>query len=422
MATDTVTRTEIARRCGAVTALASAAILVAGCSAPDEAVDPSPTQETGQPVALAANVDDDAADVTVDTVVTIEAEHGQVISATIVGRGPDGKDEVAGRVSGGSWIATQRLEPGTTYTIEAVGTGENGADQKLSSSFTTEQLALSQQTYPAVAPLEGETVGVGMPVIVSFDIPVENKALFERNMHVSVDDEDVTGSWSWLSDRVVHYRPQHYWPAGTDVHVSLKVNGLPAGGGIYGQQDQEVDFAIGRKAVSVVDVAAHRLTYKVDGKAVRTIPVTTGDSTHRTRKGTKIIMEKFASVDMDAASTGVDADAPDYYNIEGVKWAMRLTNSGEFLHAAPWSVGSQGVANVSHGCTGMSTANAGWLYHHSRRGDVVKFVNSPRGLEDNNGWTDWNTSWKAWREGSALYRDDDEPAPNSDSTASSTSA
>ena len=41
---------------------------------------------------------------------------------------------------------------------------------------------------------------------------------------------------------------------------------------------------------------------------------------------------------------------------------MRLTYSGEFLHAAPWSVGSQGYANVSHGCTGMSTANAQWLY------------------------------------------------------------
>ena len=46
---------------------------------------------------------------------------------------------------------------------------------------------------------------------------------------------------------------------------------------------------------------------------------------------------------------------------------MRETNSGEFLHAAPWSVGSQGNANVSHGCTGMSTANAQWLYDIAKR-------------------------------------------------------
>ncbi len=92
-------------------------------------------------------------------------------------------------------------------------------------------------------------------------------------------------------------------------------------------------------------------------------------------------MEKFSSIDMDAATTGVDSEDPGYYNIKDVRWAMRLTNSGEFLHAAPWSVGSQGSANVSHGCTGMSTANASWLYSHSRRGDVVHYVHSPRPLE-----------------------------------------
>ena len=46
---------------------------------------------------------------------------------------------------------------------------------------------------------------------------------------------------------------------------------------------------------------------------------------------------------------------------------MRVTYSGEFIHAAPWSVGSQGVANVSHGCTGLSTADAAWLYAKIRR-------------------------------------------------------
>jgi lipoprotein-anchoring transpeptidase ErfK/SrfK len=113
-------------------------------------------------------------------------------------------------------------------------------------------------------------------------------------------------------------------------------------------------------------------------------------------------MEKFPKVDMDAATTGVDSEDPDYYDIEDVKWAMRVTNSGEFLHAAPWSAASHGRANVSHGCTGMSTANASWLYQNSRRGDVVKFINSPRGMEDQNGWTDWNVSWDDWKAGSAL--------------------
>ena len=51
----------------------------------------------------------------------------------------------------------------------------------------------------------------------------------------------------------------------------------------------------------------------------------------------------------------------------------------------------------------MSTANASWLYHHSRRGDVVRYVHSPRPLEDRNGWTDWNVSWSTWLKGSALH-------------------
>jgi hypothetical protein len=113
-------------------------------------------------------------------------------------------------------------------------------------------------------------------------------------------------------------------------------------------------------------------------------------------------MEKFSSVDMDAATTGVDSEDPGYYNISDVRWAMRLTNSGEFIHAAPWSVGSQGRDNVSHGCTGMSTADAKWLYDRSRRGDVVEYVDSPRPLEDRNGWTDWNVPWATWTAGSAL--------------------
>lgn len=140
----------------------------------------------------------------------------------------------------------------------------------------------------------------------------------------------------------------------------------------------------------------------VDGKDLRTIPVSTGKPGHETRGGTRIIMEKFSSVDMDAATTGVDSTDPDYYDISDVCWAMRVTNSGVFLHAAPWSVGSQGRENVSHGCVGMSTAEAKWVYDRSRRGDVVEFVGSSRSLEPNNGWTDWNVDWDDWEAGSAV--------------------
>jgi lipoprotein-anchoring transpeptidase ErfK/SrfK len=375
--------------------VAVATLLLTSCSADNvkKAVTP------GDPVSLSASVKDDAKGVTVDTIVTADAEHGSITEATLVSA--DGKSKVSGRVTGTQWVASERLEPGTEYKLTVKGTGDDKEEGTLERTFTTEALTLQQQTYPSVAPLKGETVGVGMPVIVTFDIPVKNKALFERNMDVTAN-KDVEGSWSWISDTVAHYRPKTFWPAGTNVKVNLRLNGLPAGNGIYGQQDQKVPFKIGRKIVSTVDIAAHRLIVRIDGKAARTIPVSTGDSKHRTRYGTKVIMEKFPKVDMDAATTGVDSEDPDYYDISDVKWAMRVTNSGEFLHAAPWSASSHGRANVSHGCTGMSTANADWLYHQSKRGDVVKFKNSPRGMEDQNGWTDWNVSWDDWKAGSAL--------------------
>ncbi len=382
--------------------LSAVAILASGCSASQSPREAAPTADPTPDVALVSNVSDRAADIAVDTLVSVSAKDGDVTSAKLVAAGDE--PAIEGEVVDGTWTASDRLEPGTKYTLTAEGENADGAAKTMTSSFTTQDLTLEEQTYPAVAPLEGETVGVGMPVIVTFDIPIKDKALFEENMHVTTS-KDVEGSWSWLSDQEAHYRPKEYWPANTDVTVDVDVNGLPAGNGVFGQQDQKIDFTVGRSAVSTVDVDDQTLTYTRDGKTIRTIPVTNGDDTHRTREGIKIVMEKFESVDMDAASTGVDADAPDYYNIEGVKWAMRLTNSGEFLHAAPWSVGSQGSANVSHGCTGMSTENAGWLYDNSIRGDVVTYIDSPRALEDRNGWTDWNVDWDTWLQGSALNDD-----------------
>ena len=116
-----------------------------------------------------------------------------------------------------------------------------------------------------------------------------------------------------------------------------------------------------------------------NGKLLRTIPITTGEQPKfTTRSGIKVIMEKFDAKRMNSETVGITGDSADGYDIDNVQWAMRVTYSGEFIHAAPWSVGSQGYANVSHGCTGMSTANADWLYHMTVRGDVVEYTGTDR--------------------------------------------
>ena len=339
-------------------------------------------------------------DVPVSTVLEVSAHDGRLSTVDVTGSGDVGA--LTGTIAGdGSvWGAADRLEPGTTYTVKASVRGDDGELVTKRQKFTTQDLSLDQQTYASVAPLPGETVGVGMPVIVTFDVPVTNRASMERHMSVTTTPKQ-PGTWSWLSDNVVHYRPKSYWKAGTTVDVDLDVNGVDAGNGIYGQEDREVQFQIGDAHIYKVDMNTHQMKVFSNGKLLRTIPITTGEQPKfTTRSGIKVIMEKFDSKRMNSETVGITG--ADAYDIDNVQWAMRVTNSGEFVHAAPWSVGSQGYANVSHGCTGMSTDNADWLYHMSVRGDVVDYTGTDRGIEPGNGYSDWNVSWEDYKAGSAL--------------------
>jgi lipoprotein-anchoring transpeptidase ErfK/SrfK len=349
-----------------------------------------------EPVRLATSFTD-ASSVRIDAPVTVTADGGTLDTVKVTS--PAGP--LTGKVKGGTWTSTTRLEPGTDYVISAAATRSDGESVQRTRRFHTVDLTLDEQTYAAVAPLDGETVGVGMPVIVTFDLPVTDKALFEKHMRVTSTPAQ-KGSWYWLSDREAHYRPASYWQAGTDVSVDLDVNSLPAGNGIYGQEDRQVSFHVGDAHVYKVNAQTHQMQVFSNGALLRTIPITTGKPGFTTRSGTKVIIEKFAKKRMNSETVGINRNSPEAYDIDDVRWAMRVTYSGEFLHAAPWSVGSQGYANVSHGCTGMSTADAGWLYAMSRRGDVVEYTGTDRWMTLENGYGDWNLSFPDWKAGSAL--------------------
>ncbi len=347
------------------------------------------------PVRLTTSFSDPTA-VPIDAPVTVSTT-GATLDAVSVS---SAVGDVVGAVAGDSWTSSDLLEPGTDYTITASATSSDGRDVERTRSFHTVDLTLDQQTFAAIAPLDGETVGVGMPVVVTFDLPVTDRALFEKHMHVT-STPDQRGSWYWLSDREAHFRPKSYWKAGTDVSVDLDVNSLPAGNGIYGQESRSIDFHIGESHVYKVDARTDQMQVFSNGTLLRTIPITTGKPGFTTRSGTKVILEKFATKRMNSETVGINRDSPEAYDIDDVRWAMRVTYSGEFLHAAPWSVGSQGHANVSHGCTGMSTADAGWLYAMSRRGDVVEYTGTDRQMTLSNGYGDWNLSPADWKSGSA---------------------
>jgi lipoprotein-anchoring transpeptidase ErfK/SrfK len=267
--------------------------------------------------------------------------------------------------------------------------------------FRTAALTLDQQTFPSIAPLNGETVGVGMPVIVTFDVPVTDRASIEKHLHVTSAPSQ-KGSWHWISSTEVHWRPATYWKAGSRVTVNADINSVPAGNGIYGQLDRQIQFNVGDAHIYKVDAKTDEMRVFSNGRLLRTVPVTTGKPGFVTRSGTKIIIEKDRHKRMNSETIGIDPNGPNGYNIGDVEFAMRLTYTGEFLHAAPWSVADQGRANVSHGCTGMSTSNADWLYHMSRRGDVVETTGTTRHMTLTNGYGDWNESFAQYQQGSAL--------------------
>ena len=336
--------------------------------------------------------------VEVDEVIRIDATDGELRSVRV--ESPAGP--LAGRLQGGTWTSTARLEPGTRYRISGQVIDAEGAEQQLTSTFRTRDLTLDEQTYAAIAPLDGETVGVGMPAIVTFDLPVRDKNTFERHMTVTSSPSQ-QGSWHWISDTEAHWRPATYWQPGTDVTVDVDVNSLPAGGGVFGQESRSVTFHVGDSVISKVNAQTHQMQTFVNGQLARTMPITTGKEGFTTRSGVKVIIEKFDVKRMNSETVGIPQGSSEAYDIDDVQWAMRVTYSGEFIHAAPWSVGSQGVANVSHGCTGMSVENAKWLYDHSKRGDVVEYTGTDRAMTLTNGYGDWNTDFASYAAGSALH-------------------
>lgn len=362
---------------------------------------PSPTPTT-DPVVFTTTPAADASGVAVDTRVTASAQKGTLTKASLFYTSKKGnRIPVDGTLQGGTWTAGDLLEPGVQYTLTMEAKDTDGKAVDTTNTFRTANLTLDDQIDVAVSPRDGGTVGIGMPVVVRFDLPVVDKASFEKHMTVTATPAQ-SGSWYWLSSREVHWRPKTYWRAGSKVHVEAKLNGVPAGGGRFGQRTQISDFTIGRSVIAKVNLKTDQMDVMINGKLAKRIPVTGGRPGFITRSGVKVIMDKQTNITMKAETIGLKKNDPNYYADTKVKYAMRVTNSGEFLHSAPWSVADQGHRNVSHGCTGMSEPNAGWLYDNVAIGDVVETTGTDRPMTMGNGYSDWNLSPAQWAAGSAL--------------------
>lgn len=296
-----------------------------------------------------------------------------------------------------TWKTNNLLEPSTTYTVKAtLNTGV-----VLTGTFTTKKVALSNQIYPSLFPVKG-TFGQGQVVVVKFDKAVANKKSIEKKLHVKASSKQ-KGSWHWISDTQVRYRPKTYWKPGTTVKVNANINSISAGKGIYGQVNTSAKFKISKtKRKVIANLQTHQARIYKNGKHIKTMPFSAGEPRHVTRSGTKLVMSKHRYVDMNSSSIGIDPGSSDGYDLSDVEYAIRVTNSGEFIHAAPWNAGLFGRVNASHGCTGFSTDNARWLYNFVQVGDPIKFTGSSKQMTVENGYGDWAISWKKYKAGSAL--------------------
>ena len=267
-------------------------------------------------------------------------------------------------------------------------------------SFTT--VKPQRQLHATLNIGDGDTVGIGAPIILQFDHHVSDKAAAERALQVqaSVPTE---GSWAWLPDdnggSRAHYRPKDYWQPDTKVSVTAKLYGVALGDGSYGKEDISTRFMIGRSQIVKADVNSHRMVVIRDGQEVMNFPASYGlsaDPNRNTTSGIHVVMDKAQTVLMSNRAYG-------YVNIPE-HWAVRISNNGEFIHANPETTGVQGSSNVTHGCVNLSTANAQEYFGTAIFGDPVEVTNSPTPLSGADGDIyDWTVPWDSWLAMSALH-------------------
>jgi lipoprotein-anchoring transpeptidase ErfK/SrfK len=312
----------------------------------------------------------------------------------------DGKD-IAGSLNRDRtmYTVTEALGYDATYTWKGSAVGYDGKAIPVQGTLTT--IAPSKVIDGGFQLNDGQTVGVAAPIIIQFDAPIADKAAVERALKVTTEPP-VEGSWAWLPDEAagarVHWRSREYYPAGTKVNVEAKLYGLPFGDGAYGKQDFSLSFAIGRRQVVRAEVPSHRIQVVRDEGVIMDFPCSYGEADKArnvTRNGIHVVSEKYADFYMSNPAAG--------YNHIHERWAVRISNNGEFIHANPSSAGAQGNTNVTNGCINLSTSDAQQYFGSAIYGDPVEVTGSTIELSYSDGdlW-DWAVPWDTWVGMSAL--------------------
>jgi lipoprotein-anchoring transpeptidase ErfK/SrfK len=402
-----------ARRAGAALAavLTWAGLLAGavGCTSnPREGIDISGA--LGKPPApedvVRVTPDDGSKDVRPNRRLLVRVPSGRLESVKVVKSQDAQESPVPGRVSedGLRWQPKEpRLALAARYTVDVVAVDGHGRRSARHTTFTT--YVPDERFIGYVTPEDRSTVGTGMIVSLDFSRRIEDRAAVERAVSVTARPAtDIRPHWFGRSR--LDFRPRTYWTPGTQVTVSLRLRDVEGAPGVYGLQYRTYSFTVGRSQVSVVDAAAHTMRVRRDGVLLATVPITAGAPDHTTYNGKMVVMEMLEVTRMNSRTVGFGGE----YDIPDVPHALRLTDSGTFLHGNYWAPDAPGHVNVSHGCVGLrdvkgggSDTPAGWFFDRSLVGDVVEVVHSnDKKVAPDNGLGGWNMGWRQWKAGSAV--------------------
>jgi lipoprotein-anchoring transpeptidase ErfK/SrfK len=253
---------------------------------------------------------------------------------------------------------------------------------------------------------DGNTFGVGIPVIAFFSRPIRDASALQAATTVQVNGRTVTGGRWYFETSAADpgypiegdYRLRNYWPAHSKIFMTIPAKGLSAGHGLVYDDNLTLTFFTGAAHILTVNGATHKLTVRTDGKTDGVYPVSLGADATPTLRGTKVIMEKGLDISM---------RGPGYFDPH-VKYTQRLTYGGEYLHSAPWNIYNieHGI-DSSNGCTNLLPEDAIKLFHLLRIGDVVTYrhIQEPTTtMTLAQGYGDWNVPWAQWQTGGDVAR------------------
>ncbi|MDH6516378.1 lipoprotein-anchoring transpeptidase ErfK/SrfK [Streptomyces sp. SAI-135] len=336
----------------------------------------------------------------------VRVPSGRLESVTVV-KSQDAQDfPVPGHISddGLRWEPDEaQLALAAEYTVDAVALDAHGRRSARHTTFTT--YVPEERFVGYVSPENRSTVGTGMIVSLEFNREIEDRAAVERAVHVT-SKPPVEIRPHWFGKGRLDFRPERYWAPGTRVTVALRLRDVEGAPGVYGLQYRTFSFTVGRSQVSLVDAAAHTMQVRRDGELLATVPITAGAPRTTTYNGKMVVTEMLEVTRMNSRTVGFGGE----YDIPDVPHALRLTDSGTFLHGNYWAPTAPGRVNVSHGCVGLrdvkggsSDTPAGWFFDRSLVGDVVEVVHSDdKKVAPDNGLGGWNMGWKEWKAGSAV--------------------